>query len=142
VLIKEAVHHIDQRKQLFRNLHERLAPGGVLLLVHVPPVVDYPLFTAALERCRSWHADPDELMVELDAAGFTIERDGLDFTHTLPKQRYFDMVRNRYMSVLTSFSDEELAAGLDEMARTYADVDDLRFVDHFDYLTATRGSDD
>jgi ubiquinone/menaquinone biosynthesis C-methylase UbiE len=32
VLIKEAVHHIDQRKQLFRNLHERLAPGGELLV--------------------------------------------------------------------------------------------------------------
>lgn len=138
VLIKETVHHVDERDELFANLYQRLRPGGVLLLVHVPPRVEYPLFEAALERCLGWHADPAELELLLGKAGFGVERDVLEYRHNLPKERYFDMVRNSYMSVLTSFSEAELAAGLEEMAATYADQDVLSFVDRFDYLTAVK----
>lgn len=138
ILMKEAVHHVDERERLFANLYERLTPGGILLLVHVPPWVEYPLFSAALERCLTWHADPDELVPQLSDAGFSVERDTLAYEHALPKELYFDMVRGQYMSVLTSFSDEEMAAGLAEMEATHADRDVLVFTDRFDYLTATK----
>lgn len=134
VLIKETVHHIDDRPLLMRRLYERLEPGGALLLVHVPPDLDYPLFEDALERAKSWHADPDELEAQLGAAGFETDRDAVDWRHRLPKQRYFDMVASGYMSVLSSFSDEELRRGVEEMAETYADTEVLEFTDHFDYL--------
>lgn len=138
VLMKEAIHHVDERGELFDNLYERLRPGGVLLLVQVPPWVKYPLFRAALERCADWHANPDELTCLLEKAGFDVERDSVDYWHTLPKESYFEMVRNRYMSVLSTFGDEELEAGLEEMARTHAGASELTFVDHFDYLTAVK----
>lgn len=138
ILMKESVHHVQDRPALFRNLHHRLNPGGILLLVHVPPVIDYPLFEAALERAKTWHADPDTLTEQLEAAGFAVERDALDYRHSVPRETYFRMVRNRYMSLLSSFSDEELAAGLREMAETYAGRDVLEFNDHFDYLTAAK----
>jgi trans-aconitate methyltransferase len=134
VLIKETVHHVDDRPLLMRRLYERLEPGGALLLVHVPPELDYPLFEDALQRAKSWHADPDELEAQLGAAGFTTDRDAVDWRHRLPKQRYFDMVASGYMSVLSSFSDEELRRGVEEMAETYADTEVLEFTDHFDYL--------
>lgn len=138
ILIKETVHHIPQRQELFANLYDRLSDGGVLLLVHVPPALEYPLFDAALQRCLSWHADPDELVVLLREAGFDVERDVLEYRHEIPKEKYFDMVRNCYMSVLTSFSEEELEAGLAEMAETHAGTDVLSYIDRFDYLTATK----
>ncbi len=134
ILIKEAVHHIEDRPRLFRNVFDRLNPGGALLLVHVPPELDYPLFDAALERSLNWHADPDELARQMKDAGFLVERDSLDFEHEMPKEQYFDMVRACYMSLLTSFSDEELAAGLKEMERKWADIEILKFNDHFDYI--------
>jgi trans-aconitate methyltransferase len=134
VLIKETVHHIDDRPLLMRRLYERLEPGGALLLVHVPPELDYPLFEAALERAKSWHADPDELESQLREVGFETDRDAVDWRHRLPKQRYFDMVASGYMSVLSSFSDEELRRGVEEMAETHADAEVLEFTDHFDYL--------
>lgn len=134
VLIKEAVHHIEDRQRLFDALFERLTPGGALLLVHVPPEIQYPLFEAALERARHWHADPDELERQLARAGFERRREGLHYRHEIPKRQYFDMVRASYMSVLTSFSEEEREAGLREMERKYADTDTLRFTDHFDYI--------
>lgn len=140
VLIKEAVHHINDRPRLFAALFERLAPGGALLLVHVPPDIDYPLFEAALERSLEWHADPDELEQQLMLAGFDVRREGLDYRHEMPKEHYFDMVRTSYMSLLTSFSDEEREAGLCEMERKYADTDTLRFNDHFDYILGQKAA--
>ena len=134
VLIKETVHHVDDRRTLFENLYERLEPGGALLLVHVPPDVDYPLFEAAKERARRWHADPDELQQMLSATGFRTVRDAIDWPHALPKQRYFEMVASQYMSVLSSFGDDEIEKGLREMEQTHAGAEVLEFTDHFDYI--------
>jgi trans-aconitate methyltransferase len=138
ILIKETVHHITERAELFANLHQRLTSGGILLLVHVPPHVQYPLFEKALERCRRWHADPDELVEQLQRAGFRVRRDAVDFPHAIPKQHYFKMVASCYMSALTSLSEQELQEGLVEMTHKYKDLEVLEFVDHFDYLAAVR----
>ncbi|MPZ39481.1 MAG: methyltransferase domain-containing protein [Rhizobiales bacterium] len=138
ILIKEAIHHVAERDELFGNLYQRLSPGGTLLLVHVPPNVQYPLFQKALERCLTWHADPNKLTAQLQRAGFQVGRDAVEFTHAIPKQRYFKMVQSCYMSALTSLSEDELRAGLVEMENKYRDLEILEFVDHFDYLTAIR----
>ena len=138
VLMKEMIHHIDDRGELFSNLRDHLVGDGRMLLVHVPPRLDYPLFERALDRCKTWHADPDELVEILGKAGFKVEREALDYPHALPKDHYFRMVRGQYMSVLTSFSAEEIEEGLAEMASTYADRETLEFNDHFDYILATK----
>lgn len=138
VLIKEGIHHVRKRPEFFANIHAGLSDGGRMLLVHVPPDVDYPLFDAALERCLHWHANPDELEAQLEDAGFAVERDAVDIQHEIPTAHYLRMVENCYMSVLTSFEKEELEAGLEEMSDRYGDQDTLRFVDHFDYLTAIK----
>lgn len=138
VLMKEAVHHVDDRARLFADLFARLAPGGRLLLVHIPPAIDYPLFKAALERSLRWHADPDELVRLLQRAGFTVERETFEHRHRLPRETYFRMVQGRYMSMLTSFTDEELEAGLAEMAGTHAGRETLEYTDRFDFITAVK----
>lgn len=138
VLIKEGIHHVRNRPEFFVNIHANLPDGGRMLLVHVPPDVDYPLFKAALERCLHWHADPDELEAQLIDNGFTVDRDAVDIQHEIPTSHYLRMVENCYMSVLTSFDKDELEAGLKEMRDRYGNEDILRFVDHFDYLTAVK----
>ena len=138
VLIKEAIHHVHRKDEFFGNVHRNLSAGGIMVLVHVPPAVQYPLFDAALERCLGWHADPDELVQLLQDAGFQVEHDALDYQHSISRNHYFKMVQSCYMSVLTSFSQDELETGLAEMNAKYVDQDTLEFVDHFDYLTATK----
>ncbi|MFQ5974368.1 MAG: class I SAM-dependent methyltransferase [Alphaproteobacteria bacterium] len=138
VLMKEAVHHVEDRPRLFDNVHDQLRDEGTILLVHVPPDLDYPLFEKALERSKRWQADPDELEEQLSEAGFEVERDGLDLSHRMPKETYFRMVEAQYMSVLSSFSDGELEEGLAEMAETYADTDVLEFTDRFDFIAGRK----
>jgi ubiquinone/menaquinone biosynthesis C-methylase UbiE len=140
VLMKEAVHHVSDRARLFEDLFARLAPGGRLLLVHIPPRIDYPLFRAALERSLCWHADPDALAALLEEAGFAVERDVFEHRHLLTRETYFGMVRGRYMSLLSSFTDEEVEAGLAEMADTYAGRDLLVFSDRFDFITGVKAA--
>lgn len=139
VLMKEAIHHVDDQPELFGNLHGQLRQGGILLLVHVnPDRVAYPLFDAALQRCRWWFSDPDDLEEALDEAGFSVERDHLVYHHAVPRDRYLEMVEGRYMSMLSSFADEDLEAGLNQMRSRYADVPVLEFTETFDYIVATR----
>jgi hypothetical protein len=42
------------------------------------------------------------------------------------------------MSVLSSFSDEEIRVGLAEMKEAYADWPILEFIDHFDFILGIR----
>jgi ubiquinone/menaquinone biosynthesis C-methylase UbiE len=140
ILIKEAVHHVEDRRALFANLFARLAPGGRLLLVHVPPKLDYPIFEKALRRAEQWHADPDELAVLLARAGFAVERDAVDFQHAIPTPVYFQMVASQYMSVLSSFTEQEIAEGLEEMQRRFGDREVLEFTDHFDYVAGIKAA--
>lgn len=140
VLLKEAVHHVDDQQELFDNLHARLRPGGRLLLVHVDPDrVDYPLFDEARRRCRWWFSHPDDLEERLRAAGFGVERDLLVHRHRVPRDRYHEIVAGRYMSVLTSFDDGEVEAGLEEMRHRHRDMPVLEFDETFDYVLALRG---
>ena len=52
------------------------------------------------------------------------------------RNQYFQMVRNRYMSVLSQLSDEELSDGLEEMNEKFGDKDPLTFYDKFVVITA------
>ncbi|NUM52223.1 MAG: class I SAM-dependent methyltransferase [Candidatus Hydrogenedentes bacterium] len=131
VLMKESVHHVRDRVALFENLRRRLSSRGRLLLVGVPPEIDYPLFDAALERSVSWHADPETLAGDMQSAGFAVRTGELTYNHAIPKGTYFEMVRSKYMSLLSTFSDDQIDQGLREMAARYADVSTLRFQDRF-----------
>lgn len=134
VLMKESVHHVTDRPALFDNLFRRLPKGGRVLLVGVPPAIEYPLFQAALDRSITWHADPASLAHDMGAAGFAVHTDTFTYDHSVPKETYFDMVETRYMSLLSSFSDEEIKLGLREMEQHQRDVDTLQFRDRFEFV--------
>ncbi|WP_254886092.1 methyltransferase domain-containing protein [Streptomyces sp. NA02950] len=57
VLIKEAVHHFTDLEKTLNGLAGLLAPGGRLLIVTLPPKIDYPLFPAAIDRFAEGQPD-------------------------------------------------------------------------------------
>lgn len=138
VLMKESIHHVEAQGELLGDLHACLAPGGAICLVHIPPDIEYPLFDAALERSRTWHADPVVLERHVKAAGFDVERDLFEYRHRIPRAHYLQMVRDRYMSVLSSFTPEEIEAGVAEIDARYADTEVLEFTDRFECITGRK----
>ena len=50
-------------------------------------------------------------------AGLAVELSYDEFPLAFPTERYLVMVRDRYMSLLSTFNDDEVAAGLEEIRR-------------------------
>ena len=52
-------------------------------------------------------------------AGLAVELSYDEFPLVFPTERYLAMVRDRYMSLLSTFDDEEVDAGVEEIRHRY-----------------------
>lgn len=137
ILMKEVIHHIRDVPGTLRGLAGLLAPGGRILVVTLPPLLDYPLFQAALDRFAAKQPEPESIAHAMQAAGLQTECTIEEVPIVADRDQYIDLVGNRWMSVLSTFTDEELAAGLDEMRERYP-PGELQFVDRFAFVVGVR----
>ncbi|MDQ2883761.1 MAG: methyltransferase domain-containing protein [Actinomycetota bacterium] len=133
VLVKEAIHHVTDRVAVIDGLAKLLAPGGRLLIVMLPTSIEYPLFQAAHERFRELQPDPQAIAAAMRDAGLAVELSYEDFPLAFPTERYVAMVSDRYLSLLSMFDDEELAAGVEEIRRHYQG-ERVEFRDRFAFV--------
>lgn len=140
VLAKEVLHHVPraERAAALRGLARILTPGGRLLVVMLPPVISYPLFGAALRRYERRPIDPAKVAATLEAAGVRVEVSYASFRLWLAKERWLQMVADRYMSLLAGFSEAELSAGVQEIDDRFPGPV-LEFEDRFAFILATAG---
>ena len=136
VLVKEAIHHVADQAAVIRGLAALLAVGGRLLVVMLPTRIEYPLFRAAHERFQALQPDPEDVAAAMRGAGLAVKLTYEGFPLTLPTQRYLEMVSNRYMSLLSTFSDDELAAGVEEIRRDHPG-EWVEFLDRFAFVLGT-----
>ncbi|XRQ14887.1 class I SAM-dependent methyltransferase, partial [Actinomadura welshii] len=114
-VFKEAIHHVRDIKEALRGLAGLLRPGGRILVVTLPPRLDYPLFEAALERFARHQPEPASIAGAMRDAGLETEHATEEYRVEIDREQWIDLVRNRWMSVLSSLSEEELAAGIEEI---------------------------
>ena len=138
IFLKEAIHHIEEKSLLFHNLWQRLTPGGIFLLLLLPPTIDYPLFEKALQLYEKTQPHYQDMTKLLQQVGFLVDVDLVEYPLELPKQKYFQLVENRYMSLLSRFDDAELSAGLKEMEAKYQNESVLKFSDRMVFITAIK----
>jgi ubiquinone/menaquinone biosynthesis C-methylase UbiE len=134
VLIKEAVHHFLDPAATLQDLSHLVGPQQALLVVMLPTRIDYPLFAAALRRFTEKQPDPADISSYLSAAGLLATRQVRGLTIELPKQQWITMVANRFMSLLSTFNDDEIAEGVREIERNLVDVDTVRFQNNFEFV--------
>lgn len=137
IVMKEAIHHVADLPGTVRGLARLLAPGGRMLVVTLPPRLDYPLFQAALDRFAVTQPEPESIAHAMREAGLQTECTSEEVPIVTDRDQYVDLVGNRWMSVLSAFTDEELAAGLAEMRERYPQGE-LRFVDRFAFVLGVR----
>lgn len=73
----------------------------------------------------------------MEKVGFNVIVEMVDYPLAIDRDRYVNMVRMRYMSLLCRFTDAELGQGLEEIKTKYTD-DIFRFNDRFVFLTALK----
>lgn len=137
VLVKEAIHHVDaaDRPDVIAGLARLLAPSRRLLVVMLPLRIEYPLFPAALELFERLQPDPQDIAEMMHDAGLSVDLGYAGFGLSFPRQRYVEMVRNRYMSLLSHFDDAELEAGIAQMDPERETYD---FADRFAFIAGRR----
>lgn len=138
VLIKEAVHHFEQIDDTLKSLGSLLAPGGTLLVVMLPKSIDYPLFGAALRRFEDLQPDPVDVENSLRAAGLVVERTQERYRLEIPRERWIAMVKGRFMSLLSTFTNDQLAKGVEELQARFADAGVVSFDDSFEFISGVR----
>ncbi len=138
ILIKEMIHHIDDKEQLLQGLFNRLNEQGILLIILLPPTIQYPLFQQALSVYESVQPHYNYLVNLCENIGFKTTVNFVEYDVSIPKEKYFNMVKNRYMSLLSRFNDEEINQGLTEMTEKYTNLSNLEFCDRFVFLLARK----
>ena len=137
ILIKETIHHVTDLPQTMQGLADLLAPGGRILVVTLPPRLEYPLFQAALDRFAVNHPEPDMIVETMRAIGLDAEVSYEEFPITVDREHWIELAGRQWMSVLHSFSPEEIAAGQEEIRERYPEPV-LDFVDRFAFICGAR----
>jgi SAM-dependent methyltransferase len=139
VVVKQSLHHIPSREraQTLRGLAGLLRPGGRIIVVMLPARIGYPLFQAALERFERDHPDPEHVTAMLADAELETRTVYEEYEIQIPKERYLPMVRDRYMSLLSTFDDDELELGIAEIDNQYR-AELLEFTDRFAFIRGLR----
>ncbi|MFC7882925.1 class I SAM-dependent methyltransferase [Streptomyces sp. NPDC057376] len=138
--LKESVHHVADQARTLHGLADRLAPGGRLLIVMLPATIRYPLFKAALARFEELQPDPAVIEAHLHRAGLDTRTSHVEHELRIDRDRYLDMVRARYMSLLSTFTDSELEEGVEEMRAAHPEPV-LVFPDRFAFVLGRRAEE-
>ncbi|MFI0423208.1 class I SAM-dependent methyltransferase [Spongiactinospora sp. 9N601] len=136
ILLKEVVHHLDDPARILAGLARLLRPGARILVVMLPTMIDYPLFDAALRLFQQRQPDPEHIAEAMTGAGLRAEVTCEGFPLAFDRERYIDMVRSRYMSLLSSFNDAELEQGVQEILARHPGPE-VRFTDRFAFVLGT-----
>jgi Methylase involved in ubiquinone/menaquinone biosynthesis len=138
MLLKEVIHHVQDQGRVINGLTRLLKPRGRILVVMLPTTIAYPLFGEALKLFEERQPDPADIASAMVDAGLdatvTYEEFGLRFT----TERYLGMLRSRYMSLLSSFDDDALEAGIAEIRREHPGPY-VEFPDRFAFVLGVAG---
>ncbi len=139
IIIKEAIHHVQNQADTISGLADLLAPGGRMLIAMLPTSIDYPLFSAALRKFEELQPDPQDIQNHMTTAGLDARMEPISFTIKIERSRYLKMVNSRYMSLLSYFTDDELSAGVQEIGKRFPQPI-LCFQDNFSFVIGRRSN--
>lgn len=140
VLMKEVIHHIDASDRLnvfsgiFRDLPEKPSPDpGILIITRPHADIDYPLWEEARQVWAANQPSQGELQADLEQAGFSFVSSTIEgYPCEIEFERWTSMVKNRFWSTFSNFSDDELEQACEQMRVDEADRIDEDGTIHFE----------
>lgn len=135
ILLKEMIHFVEDRKSLFEGIKRQLLPKGKILIVTRPKNTPLPFFKKALETFAQSQPSLLSLEKELMDSNMVPTSSKETFVFGMPKARWYDMLRNRFMSNLQDFTDEEIENGIAELEQKFEKQDSIEFRDEIIFLS-------
>ncbi|OHY73667.1 hypothetical protein BCA33_18410 [Marinobacter sp. AC-23] len=128
ILIKESIHHIRNRQSFWKKISSGLTSNGRILVVTRPSLPGFPLFKRAMTAFSESQPELEVLLSEISASGLRSVANTEEYYVEIPKERWYTMLRARFMSSLTSFTSDEIEQGILEVDGQL-DGDQIRFTD-------------
>jgi len=135
ILFKEVIHHIQNRDKLWDNIYSTIDNNGRILIYTRPRKIKFPLFEKAKQEFYKNQPAYDLIVSELKDNGFTVEVSIESFTFQLQKQEWHNMIKAKFMSDLSVFSDKELLKGVEEIENKY-NTEIYRMEDEIIFISA------
>ncbi|MQA86598.1 MAG: methyltransferase domain-containing protein [Streptosporangiales bacterium] len=133
IACKETIHHVRDIAGTLASLARMMNPGGRILLVSLVPRLEYPIFQAALDRFEENQPNPEGMRRDMEAAGLRAELAYEEWPVTVDRDEYIELVRRQWMSVLSTFSKEEIEEGVKEIRQRYS-AGSISFKDRFAFV--------
>jgi hypothetical protein len=122
VLLKEVVHHLNPTdrvsifKALYNGFHpvqdEDVALPRVLIITRPQYDIDYPMWPEARTVWAKNQPSLEDLVGDLQAAGFrSVDSSVEAYSCQVEMETWLKMVRSRFWSTFSHFSDDELESG-------------------------------
>ena len=117
VLCIGSMHHFTQPVKIFRGLKAHLRTGGELLVVNADVSTSFPFFIKAenafgevIEKFSK-----ERVTAMLREANFQVEVSEEKVLLGMEKSQWYKMLRGRFHSSLSEFTDKEIEDGIDEL---------------------------
>ena len=119
LLFKEVIHHINDRKKLWDKIYSNTTKNTRILIYTRPQNIEFPLFKKAKNKFLMNQPHHNSIMKELQQSGFNTEVYFEDFVFEMSKDSWHKMIKNKFMSDLSTFSDSEIENGIKEIEQQY-----------------------
>ena len=144
ILLKECIHHFPSEEVpvFWRGVYECLRPNGVCVVMTRPNDVrgEIPLFEAAFKVWSRNQPPTPKLIAPMTDAGLSVEIDRRHVKLKIPIDTWCSMIRSRFWSTFSSFTDAELEDGIKEIREKHpVDADGkIEYCDTNIYITTTK----
>tara|TARA_R110002124_G_scaffold42233_1_gene130069 strand:- start:495 stop:1226 length:732 start_codon:yes stop_codon:yes gene_type:complete len=133
ILIKESIHHVRNRQSFWKKISSSLRPDGRVLVVTRPSLPELPLFKRGMTAFSESQPELDILLEEIAASSLSSVTNTEAHYVEMPKERWYAMLRARFMSSLAGFTSGEIEQGILEIDGQL-DGNQIRFTDHLFFV--------
>ena len=130
ILIKQTIHllNLDEIKRLLKMIKKRLTPRGKIFIFSLDTDKnEIPVFKLMKSRLSKSLIRDKKILDVIVKSNSQIIKKKFFYKVKITKKKYLNMIHNRYISTLLTFTKEELSAGLRELNLKYGQ--DIRFKD-------------
>jgi len=125
ILIKQTIHLLDLKKikQLLHHCKKNLNQGGVILVFTLDPRNNQiPNFKLMKERLNKSLIRDKKILKMLFKEGFYRNVKKFVFKVKITKKDYLKMIRNKFISTLLNFKNNEILDGINEINVKYKNM--------------------
>jgi len=122
ILIKQTIHLIKKKhiKNLLSICKNRLNQNGKIIILSLDPIKnEIPTFALMKKKIIFSLGKDKKLFDILIKSNPKIITKKFKFQVNISKHKYLEMIKNRYISTLLSFSEKQITDGLSEIKKKY-----------------------